>query len=82
MTGLECEVGIQGLRAGGYPGILVGQGSMRERVLVRKTTWELKGSKSVTGLGVERELSVRVLTEYVRCQIWERVWGGQGTYGW
>lgn len=71
MTGLEREVGVQGLRVGGNPGILVGQGVMRERVLAGKTTWELKGTKSVTGLGVEKELSARVLREYGRCQIWE-----------
>ena len=82
MMGLECEVGVQGLRAGGYTGTLVGQGVMTERVLVGKSTWELKGLKLVTGLGVETELTARVLREYGRCQIWEWVWGGHGTYGW
>lgn len=54
MMGLGCESGVQGLRAGGHPAILVGQRAMRERVLAWKTTWELKGPRSVTGLGLER----------------------------
>lgn len=33
--GLECEFGVQGLRAGGYS-ILVGQGAMKERVRLGK----------------------------------------------
>lgn len=55
--GLECEVGVQGLRAGGYPSRARSHG---------KGCWlgkphGLKGPKLVTGLGMETELSARVL---------------------
>lgn len=65
MVGREHKAGVKGLRAAGRLGNRVGQGAVSERVPAGRSSWEPKGPRSVTGLGVqgEREPSARALRE-------------------
>lgn len=63
--GREHKAGVKGLRAPGCLGNIVGQGAMSERVPSGRSSRELKGPRSVTGLRAqgEREPSARALRE-------------------
>lgn len=65
MVGREHKARVKGLRDAGHVGNRAGQGAVSERVPAGRSSWELKGPRAVTGLGVQgkRELSARALRE-------------------